>query len=151
VVILFTILHFRLDTNTFLFVISYSCIIVQCYIVAISIIYWHWPLYILALVLYIVIGYLYYLLSYLCRVLYPFYYCSSFQVISILTSDIHQATHFHQTIVETTRMLITIGRDQNISKSKRSIKSGLTMLIKSTIYPHPSDLLHYDYACMYRN
>jgi len=57
----------------------------------------------------------------------------------------------HQMTMETTPMLPTAGADHNVATLKRSVKSGLKFLIKSTLIRNPKSLLRFARACQYRD
>jgi len=70
----------------------------------------------------------------------------------MFTPTIHRARKFHQMTVETTKMLLAAGSNQDIAESKRSVKSGLTLLIGAMIFRNPvNELLIYEPACSHRN
>jgi len=74
------------------------------------------------------------------------------QIPSLLTKNTNLATKFHQMTVDVTRMLLTASAvlDQDIEVSKRSIKSGLRLLLESTRIEDPTWLLDAECASAYQ-
>jgi len=83
-------------------------------------------------------------------------YCSAIvvflQIPSLLTKDTYLATKFHQMTVDVTRVLLTASAvlDQDSRASKRSIKSGLRLLLESTRIEDPTWLLDAECASAYQ-
>jgi len=69
----------------------------------------------------------------------------------MLTPDAELATKFRQMIVETTRMLITVGFDQNITEFKQSIKLQFIFLLDSPMIRDSGVLSNYKRACAERS